>query len=97
MTAKGMVLTDLEYNALNKIASASKLDCWFSIDTVFGVDYVYDIASGKRFSMRRGVSILFSEMVFEPDDPFYGLTGDEVFAFKRLLVKLGIASKKAER
>lgn len=51
-----MTLTEREYNLLDKIATKSKMDCWFCIkQTKKGEDYVYDLENEKRMSLRTGI------------------------------------------
>ena len=51
-----MTLSSEEYELLKKIASKSKMDCWFSIrQTKKGDDYVYDLENRKRLSLRTGI------------------------------------------
>ena len=51
-----MTLTSKEYDLLNKIASKSKMDCWFYIrQTKKGEDYVYDLENRKRMSLRTAI------------------------------------------
>lgn len=85
-----VTLTNDEYNALNKIASATKMDCWFSLGTVNGVDYVYDMEIGVRMSVEKGVRELCEGMVEPVSDPFYRLSRKEVKAFRNLVKRLGI-------
>lgn len=50
-----MTLNSKEYDLLTKIAEKSKMDCWFLIkQTKKGEDYVYDIESRRRISLRTG-------------------------------------------
>ena len=79
-----MVLTANEYNALNKIASATKMDCWFCLANDADGDYVYDLETGQRLEMRDGFAQLEDGMVEPLDDPFYKLTADEIAAVRNL-------------
>ena len=80
-----MVLSPNEYNALNKIASATKMDCWFTIETHDRQDFVYDLENDERLSIRDGVLQLFDGMVEPVEDEFYKLDAEEIIAFKNLL------------
>lgn len=83
-------LLDDEYNALNKISRATKMDCWFSLDSVNGVDYVYDCENGVRMSLRKGISQLVDGMVEPVEDEFYRLSDCEVRAFNILLQRMNV-------
>lgn len=85
-----IVLRPEEYNALQKISSATKMDCWFYLEEHNGLDYIYDLENNRRLSVKDGVSQLYDGMVEPPEDPLYGLTGDEIVAFKQLIKNLGL-------
>lgn len=54
-----MRLSEDEANLLMKIAALTKMDCWFSIrSNKQGLDYVYDLESRRRMSLRSGVRLL---------------------------------------
>lgn len=84
-----ITLTTDEYNALEQIASATKMDCWFHIENHNGFDYVYDLENGCRLSIQNAVGQLLGGMVAPIEDPFYELSEEEVEAFKNLLNRLG--------
>lgn len=89
-----MLITNNAYNGLNKIASASKMDCWFSIreTTRLGQkhDCVYDIEAGKQVGWKDALNCLFDGITEPLDSDFYGLTPDEITAVKALFEKYGI-------
>ena len=70
-----MTLTEREYNLLDKIATKSKMDCWFCIkQTKKGEDYVYDLENGKHMSLRtaiyqlmEGIEGMYNEYLDEQD------------------------------
>lgn len=80
-------LTDDEYNVLNKIASKSKMDCWFWIETdENGEDFILDLENDdERLSLRDGIMQLCDGMTSCSD---YELTADELAVFGNLLIKL---------
>ncbi len=56
---KGFTLSEKEYNLLDKIATKSKMDCWFLIkQTKSGEDYVYDLEEGRKMSLKKGIAQL---------------------------------------
>lgn len=79
-----MILTATEYNALNRIASATKMDCWFCLANDADGDYVHDLETGQRLEMREGFTQLMEGLVEPLDDPFYQLTEGEVAAIRNL-------------
>lgn len=81
------MLSEKEYVVLDKVARASKMDCWFSIRQENGEDYVYDLDNGCRMKLRDGVAQLAEGMC---DIEQYGLTNEERFALQNLLLKLDI-------
>lgn len=51
-----MILSSDEYDLLDKIASETKMDCWFMIkQSPKSGDYVFDLENGKRMSLRTGI------------------------------------------
>lgn len=81
-----MKLNGKEYELLDKIATKSKMDCWFQIrQTKGGEDYVYDLEEGKRMSLKKGIGQLI-----EGIDGMYSeyLDGDEYDTLLGLLLKL---------
>lgn len=79
-----MLLSPDEYNGLNKIASATKMDCWFHIDTIDGSDVVADLEEGVSYDIAQGVVQLMEGMVEPLTDPFYKLTENEISALQNL-------------
>ena len=73
-------LSNDEFNALNKIATATKMDCWFWPKKWGPIDIIWDLENDTKLSLRDGVSQLFSGMVEPAEDPFYCLTDDEIKA-----------------
>lgn len=84
-----MILTESEYTVLDKIATKSKMDCWFQIRQDNGEDYVYDLEEGKRLSLKEGVNML-SEGV---DYALCGLTPEEICVYESLLIQLGLKKR----
>lgn len=83
-----MKLSNEEYNVLNKIATESKMDCWFSItDEDCTSDSIYDLENDQFMSIKEGVDQLVEGMTNYED---YSMTEDEIKTFEELLNKLGI-------
>ena len=54
-----MTLTGEEFNLLTRIASWSKMDCWFMIkQRRSGEDYVFNLEEHKKMSLRTGIRLL---------------------------------------
>ena len=84
-------LTGEEYNVLNKIASKTKMDCWFSIEQGDdGKDYVYDIENGCRVTLVTGVDQLLEGIDCVENYKHCNLTREEEYILDELLRKLGI-------
>ncbi len=79
-------LTGDEFNGLNKIASSTKMDCWFYIMEEVGRDVIWDVENNKILSIEDGVSQLMEGMV----DPIteYGLTEDEIKAVEGIFKQI---------
>lgn len=86
-----MKLSDIAYNALNKIADRTKMDCWFYIMASGNDDVVYDIENGEILLLEVGLT-QFAEGIVDSLD-VYGLTEDEkrgvVEVFESLNIPLG--------
>ena len=83
-----MRLADNEFNVLNKIATESKMDCWFCLaQDKRGNDYVLDIENDCRMTINQGVSELVEGMTDYED---YNMTKEEIETFEGLLDKLNI-------
>ena len=75
-------LSSQEYNILNKIATKTGMDCWFSIKTTKKCeDYVWDLEENKRLSLSSGIKQLASGVV----DICDYLTPNEIDIFINLL------------
>ena len=86
MTEK-TILTDAEYNVLNRIASQTKMDCWFYLKTdSAGNDYVLDIENSDILTLREGISQLNEGIVWD----LLSLTAEEIAVYNNLLNELGI-------
>ena len=82
MAQKIKSLTVEEYNVLEKIATKTKMDCWFSIKTSkTGIDYVFDLEENKRICLSSGIKELASGVV----DVCEILTPEEIDVFINLL------------
>ena len=82
-----LILTDKEYNILEKIAKQSGMDCWFTI----GCDnsYIYDMEESQDLSLRDGIGMLTEGMTDYKD---YNMSQEEIQTFEALLKKLDIKS-----
>ena len=55
-----MRLTELEYNTVNLLATRSKMDCWFMLETdKQGNDYVFDLEENKKLALKEGIGIMY--------------------------------------
>lgn len=81
-------LTDTEWNALNRIATKTKADCWFFLKSYKNEDKVFDCEENKPISLRRGISELIECIVDEIE--YYQLSPDEVCALNNLFSDLNI-------
>jgi hypothetical protein len=76
-----------EYNVLNRIASQTKMDCWFylAVDNNGG-DCVHDLEEGRLISLRQGIEGLNDGIIPE----LLNLTDEEVKTYIDLLYAFGI-------
>ena len=84
-------LTSDEYNVLNVISSRTKMDCWFWLKQDKNeTDYVWDIESQRRLSLKTGVGLLAEGL--DHYDIYRGcrLNCFEDLTFRNLLKKLNI-------
>lgn len=80
-------LSNDEFNALNKIATATKMDCWFWPKKWGPIDIILDLENNTRMSLRDGISQLLEGMVEPVEDPFYCLSEKEIEAIKNLIAE----------
>lgn len=80
-----MKLSTAEFNVLNKIATKSKMDCWFYIAEDKNDDVILDCETGEKRSLYDGINML-ADGITSLDD--YGLTADEKLCFTTLMYKL---------
>ena len=80
-------LTDAEWRVLTKLASQSKMDCWFLLQTDIrqGCDYVYDREEKTRLTLSSGIA-LFNEGLSDLAD--YNLKPEEVKTYRNLITKI---------
>ena len=58
-----------EYNALQRITTLNKMDCWFSIrQTKYGEDYIYDLEEKKRISLTKALNDIYDGLLKEDFD-----------------------------
>lgn len=91
------LLSGKEFDALEKLARRSKIDCWFSLedvtDPVSGISHtvVYDLERRHRVSLQYGVRLLLEgSSPLEDMKEDYGLSRTEVSAIGNLAKKLGV-------
>ena len=94
MATQKNFLTDEEAVALDRIATKSKMDCWFSIRTYGDGDFIYDLENGKVMALEDGIGQLTEGIVDGPE--FYGLTYDEVLALNYLFEVLELPFRFTE-
>ena len=81
-----MMLTQDQYDVVEKIARKSGMDCWFSIkQDAVGNDSVYDLESKRTLPLRAGI-----EELAEGVTSYDGITDREVKIFEELLEQLHI-------
>lgn len=79
-------LSNEEFNVLNKIATKSKMDCWFYLkQDSDGNDYVYDLEESKKLSLSDGI-LMLDEGITSLDD--YNLSEDEKYTYISLMYKI---------
>lgn len=84
-----MVLTNNQYDGLNKIATKSKMDCWFWIRQKHnGKDYVFDLEENRKISWKTALTQLSEGIVNPPE--FYDLNEKEVTELRDLFDRFGI-------
>lgn len=86
-------LTDEEYNVLNHITSATKTDCWFSLETdKDGYDYVYDLENGCKVELGTALEWLYADVEWMTLNDWEELRieAQEIVVFTELLQKLEI-------
>lgn len=83
------LLTDDEYNVLNRLSALSKMDCWFclAMDDDETYDYVEDLESDEDMTLRAGVSQLNEGLI---EENLARLSDKERKTYKELLIKLAI-------
>ncbi len=81
------MLTDNEYELINKLAGLSGMACWFTLCST-GDEYdVRDVEDNRDMSLVNGLKLLF-EGISSLDD--YSCTNDEKIACRGLCERLGI-------
>lgn len=81
-------LSEDEYNALETIASKTKMDCWFSIIESGDEDLVKDLENDEILTLGNGLS-QFSEGIVDPLSS-YGLSDNEINAVINLFKEFDI-------
>lgn len=94
MATQKSFLTNEEAVALDRIATKSKMDCWFSIRTYEDGDLIYDLENDKPMALEDGIGQLTEGIVDGPE--FYGLTFNEVLELNYLFEILGLSFRFAE-
>lgn len=88
-----MKLLTTEFNVLNKIATKSKMDCWFYIVEDKDDDIILDSETGEKLSLYNGINMLADGMTSLDD---YELTTEEKLCFTTLMYKLEVAHKEKQ-
>lgn len=79
-------LSDQEWDVLDKIATKSKMDCWFCLqEAENGNHYVEDLEENKKLSLAEGICQLDSGFT-SPED--YDLTKEEFECYQALVRKV---------
>lgn len=94
MATQKNFLTNEEAVALDRIATKSKMDCWFSIRTYGDGDFIYDLENDKPMALEDGIGQLTEGIVDGPE--FYGLTYNEVLGLNYLFEILGLSFRFVE-
>ena len=85
------LLTTEQYNALDKIARRTKMDCWFAIEQdPSGYDYVFDLEENKRIDLDVGVEQLLEGLDCPDNIEICDLDWTEQSAICELCEILGI-------
>ena len=88
-----IILANEEYNVLNKIATQTKMDCWFHIGIDDdGNDHIFDLETSTWMPLRRGVAMLNDGIVPE----LLSLTNEEIFVYLDVLRDLDIEENPFE-
>lgn len=86
-----MTLSTDEYNALDKIATATKMDCWFLIEQdSYGNDFIHDLENNVNLTLEEGLAQLADGIVNPLDYDYYGLTNAEIEAVLTLFAHFGL-------
>ena len=86
VTISNNQLTESEYNVLNKLATASKMDCWFWLDKKGDKDYVRNLEENKDLSLVEVLPV-FYEGLTNLDD--YNLDSNEKKVAEMLFERFG--------
>lgn len=84
-------LSTEEYNTLQHITSATKTDCWFTLETdENGNDYIFDLEQNKALSWQDGLGMLNDAICWMKKDDFelIGIDEEEIKTFYGLLDKV---------
>lgn len=85
-----MTLTQKQYDAVEKVARKSGMDCWFSIkQDSAGNDSVYDLENKRALPLRAGI-----EELAEGVTSYDGIAEGEIKIFEELLDQFNV--KKPE-
>ena len=91
------LLTGKEFDALEKLARKSKIDCCFSLedrtDPATGISFtgVYDLERRRHLTLRYGVGLLLEgASPFDSMEEDYGLSKSEVSEIRSVAKHLGL-------
>lgn len=85
---KKYIMSEAEYNVLDKILTKSKMEDIFIVQQENENDYIWDIEEGEQLSLKDGLSQICESM--EDWRECYGLTNEDLEVFNKLLEKLEI-------
>ena len=83
-----MRLTELEYDTVNLLATRSRMDCWFMLETdKQGNDYVFDLEENKKLTLKKGLKMFYMGLT-DLDD--YDLVDEQKRVLENLFRRLKI-------
>ena len=86
-----MRLTELEYDTVNLLATRSRMDCWFMLETdKQGNDYIFDLEENKKLTLKKGLEMFYMGLT-DLDD--YDLDDEQKEILENLFRRLGICEK----
>lgn len=90
-------LTDEEFNVLNKIATNTKMDCWFFLINEGEEDVIFDLEKDRVINFADGLENLFEGVDGLDYRDDVGLTDDEIKVFLKLIGELSVIETEEEK